>query len=248
MKVRQASFVFAALLAATPAWSQAVSPAQPHPLSTAVVGGISAGLGNAGAAVGGTFSFDVTDRISVEARGVRMERGSGQSGVEATASMLVSIGRTKRVAPYVSFGGGLYRASFDLGDRNLFGMMDDQFGPGTMFVALAETRGYAVMGQNMGSRTPLYDGTWQGPWTGAMFTSSHMPNFYAGRLGQMMVPENGHWATRTFTDPALTVGGGVTLDLTRRIYLRPDVRGLVVFSRGDRTVLTTMNVGLGVRF
>jgi hypothetical protein len=247
MKVRGASFLFAALLAATPAWSQAISPAQPHPLSTGVVGGISAGLGNAGAAVGGTFTFDVTDRISVEARGVHMERGSGQSGVEATAALLVTLVRTKTAAPYVSFGGGVYRASFDLGNRELFGMMGEDFAPGTMFVALAAMPGYAVMGPNMGSRMPLYDGAWHGPWTGDTFTSSHMPDFYASRLGEMMVPENGHWTSRTFTDPALTVGGGLTLNLTRRVYLRPDVRGLVVFS-GDRTVLTTMNVGLGVRF
>ena len=53
---------------------------------------------------------------------------------------------------------------------------------------------------------------------------------------------------RSFTDPALTVGGGIRINVTNRIYIRPDVRALVVFAGGDRMVLTNMVVGLGYRF
>ena len=72
--------------------------------------------------------------------------------------------------------------------------------------------------------------------------------FYAQRLGAMIVPVNGHWGARAFTDPALTFGGGVKVNLTRRLYLTPDVRGLVVFNGADRFSMMTMNVGFGVRF
>ena len=85
-------------------------------------------------------------------------------------------------------------------------------------------------------------------WNGPTFTGSHMPAFYANRLGQMSVPANGQWGMRSFTDPALTLGGGIRLDVTERFYVRPDVRALVVFANGDRLTLTTMTVGFGYRF
>ena len=72
--------------------------------------------------------------------------------------------------------------------------------------------------------------------------------FYAQRLGQMMVPGNGQWGARSFTDPALTFGGGLRVNLTDRLYVTPDLRGVVVVSGGDRFSMMTMNVGFGVRF
>jgi hypothetical protein len=35
-------------------------------------------------------------------------------GFEATGTMLFTVARTPKAAPYVAFGGGVYHASFDL--------------------------------------------------------------------------------------------------------------------------------------
>ena len=46
----------------------------------------------------------------------------------------------------------------------------------------------------------------------------------------------------------MTLGLGVQLDLTERVYLRPDLRALVVFGGGNTLTLGTATVGFGVRF
>ena len=75
-----------------------------------------------------------------------------------------------------------------------------------------------------------------------------MPTFYARRLGPMAFPHNGAWETRSFSDPALSVGGGVRIDVTDRLVLRPDLRALVVFRDGQRHTLGVFVVNLGYRF
>jgi hypothetical protein len=231
-------------LVALPGWTQTIAPAPPRPFAVGAIGGMSAGHGNAGLTVGGTFTFDVTDRIAVEARGVRAGRGSGERGTEMSGTMLFTLARTTRARPYAAIGGGVYRTSFDLGDPRLFGMMNGQYAAGTPFVAIQGMPGYAMMGPGSAYRGSM----WQGTWTGATFTASQMPMFYANRLGPMTVSPNGQWGMRAFTDPALTIGGGLRVDLTNRVYVSPDLRGLVVFSRGNHMTLMTMNVALGVRF
>jgi hypothetical protein len=51
-----------------------------------------------------------------------------------------------------------------------------------------------------------------------------MPMFCANRLGAVVPLADGRSGERTFTDPALTFGGGVRLDVTKSLYVRPDVR------------------------
>ena len=65
-------------------------------------------------------------------------------------------------------------------------------------------------------------------WTGPTFTAFEMPMFYANRLGQATVPLDGHWGMRPFTDPVFTFGGGIRIDVTNRLYFRPDIRALGV--------------------
>ncbi len=215
---------------ATPAGAQPAPLVPDRPAaSIGVVGGFSAGSGDAGGSVGLNLAFDATDRIGVEARGIAMGRGSGAMGLEATGTMLFTIASTPKAAPYAAVGGGVYRAGFDMDNAAMLGALGSQFGPGTMMVPVQGTSGFM-----MGS--------------GTVFNDSHMPAFYANRLGQMAVPANGHWGMRSFTDPALTVGGGIRLDVTRRFYVRPDVRALVVFDDGDRLTLTAMTLALGYRF
>lgn len=223
----------------------AIASAQttPAPASVGVLGGLSAGSGDAGANVGLNLAFDATDRVGVEARGIFMQRGNGTTGLEATGTMLFTIARGPNTAPYAAVGGGVYRSSFDLGNQAMFGRLGSQFGPGTMMVPIRGTAGFGMMDGD----TPFNGSVLKG-WNGPTFNTSRMPAFYANRLGQMTVPANGHWGMRSFTDPVLTFGGGIRLDVSRRFYVKPDVRAIVVFADGDRLTLTTMTVGVGYRF
>jgi hypothetical protein len=214
---------------AGPAGAQPVPPVLDRPASIGLQGGFSAGSGDAGGSIGLTLAFDATDRIGAEVRGIGMRRGSGSMGFEATGTMLFTIANGPKASPYAAIGGGVYHAGFDMDNAAMFGALGSQFGPGTMMVPVRGTSSFM-----MGS--------------GTAFNGSQMPAFYANRLGQMAVPANGRWGMRSFTDPALTVGGGIRFDVTRRFYVRPDVRALVVFGDGDRLTLTTMTFALGYRF
>jgi hypothetical protein len=215
-----------------------------HPTSAGLLGGVSAGSGDAGGNIGGVLNFDVTEHVAVEGRGIYLRRGSGAHGLEMTGTMLVTVARSDRTAPYVAVGGGLYRARFDLGDARFLGRMGSEFAGGTRFVPVRGMSGFGMMNSGMTFNGKI----WTDAWTGPTFTTSQMPMFYANRLGQMTVPSNGHWGMRAFTDPALTLGGGIRIDLTNRLYVRPDVRALLVFANNDRLVLTNMVVGVGYRF
>lgn len=220
------------------------APALLHPGSGAVAGGLSAGSGDLGGSVSVALAFDATERVGFEGRTVFMQRGSGTHGLELTGSMLFTLARGSKAAPYAAVGGGLYRASFDLDDGRFFGSMAAQFGPGTRFVPVQGQMGFGMM-----TGGAIFDGDiWTGVWNGPMFTRSEMPRFYANRLGQMTIPAGGHWGMRSFTDPALTVGGGLRFDVSERVYVKPDVRALVVFANGDQLTLATMTVGFGFRF
>ena len=232
------------LAAVTPAVAQPAPQGPARPTSVGLLGGFSAGSGNAGGSLGLNLAFEATDRVAVEGRGLSiMQRGNGTMGLEATGTMLFTIARGPKAAPYAAIGGGVYRANFDLGNQAMFGALASQFGPGTMMVPIQGTSGFGMMAGGT-----AFNGTVLTGWTGPAFTGSHMPAFYANRLGQMSVPANGQWGMRSFTDPALTLGGGIRLDVTERFYVRPDVRALVVFANGDRLTLATMTVGFGYRF
>ena len=221
------------------------APAGPfRPASLGLLGGFSGGAGDTGGSVGGALAFDLTDRVGVEGRGIYMQRGGGSTGLEATGTLLLRVARTDKVAPYVAVGGGLYRARFDLGADRLFGQMGSQFAAGTRFVPVRGMTGFGMMTPG----TTFSGDLWTDSWTGVTFDGSRMPMYYGNRLGQMTVPADGRWGMRSFTDPALTLGGGISLNVTDRLSIRPDVRALVAFADGDSLVLTTMTVGVGYRF
>ncbi len=130
--MKQLSFLVIAafvLLSADPVAGQPAAPTGPlsRPVSAGLIGGVSAGSGDAGASAGGVLAFDASDRIAVEARSVFLQRGTGTHGLELTGTALVTIASNTRAAPYLALGGGLYRASFALGDDRFFGQMDSRF-------------------------------------------------------------------------------------------------------------------------
>jgi hypothetical protein len=229
MTHRTAIFAVTLTLFASSAWSQTRAAALAHPLGADITGGFAAGHGQTRANVGGTFTFDVSDRIAVEARGLRIASDEGQSGYQVTGTLLLTLARTSRAEAYVAAGGGIVRASFDMDDEHMFGAMNGQYTVGMSFATMPGTSTFVMM-------------------NGSTYAASRMPMFYANRLGTMTVMPNGQWGMRAFTDPAMVLGGGLKLNVTERFYVTPDVRGVIVFSGGHHSTSLAMNVGFGIRF
>jgi hypothetical protein len=226
------------------AQAQESAPASGGPATISGTGGFTTGMHGTGPVLGGAVTLDLNDWFAVEGTGAYFNRGSGADAISTNASLLVNVlPSSRKTVPYFAIGGGVYRASFDLGNNRFFGVMAQQFGPGTQVVPVRGMAGFGMM-------SGAYNGpaVWEGRWEGATFTSPHMPAFYANRMGIMTVPANGNWGMRSFTDPALVVGGGVRLGLTPHLAVRPDFRAITVFGGGHMNTLGTFSLNLGYRF
>jgi len=249
-------FVTALIVLCWAARPDAQVPTSPQPptsgAAVSVVGGLSSGSSTSGAALGGAFTFDFNDRLALEATGTWLDRGAGADAFHLNVGLLVNLlPAGSRAVPYVAVGGGLYHASFDLGDDRFFGLMGSQYPYGTPMVPIEGTPGYGMMGGGYYGPAGMMGG-WnpgsQGVWPGQTFDLDSMPMFYASRLGPMTVPQNGMWGTRSFTDPAFTIGGGIDANLTRRLFVRPDARALVVFGHGGSYTVGLLSFSFGYRF
>ncbi len=230
-------------LSLLPASAQTGAPS-PSRASVGVNGGLAAASQGNGAAMGAQVAFDVTDRFVLEVDGSYLGRRAGSHGMSATASILVNlVPPDRKTVPYLAVGGGVYRASFGLGHDQFFGRLSGEYPAGTQMVPISGMHGFGMM-QGPYSGPSM----WTGPWTGATYTPNHMPGFYVDRLGQMRVPANGRWGMRSFADPALSVGGGIKLDLSSRLYVRPDARALIVIANRDTYTVGVMSIGLGFKF
>lgn len=235
-----AAITAAALLLAVPAEAQ--TPETAGPGGTIALLGGAATTSTAGPLAGATFVYDINERLSVEGQGAWMKRGPGGDAVAVTGNVLVNLlplGR--RVVPYAAAGGGLYRASFDLAHTRLMGTIGRTFAPGSEFCP-SPGSGY-MRGPGFGSGFGDCTAPGAGYWG-----VGEMPGFYGRRLGAMMVPAGGAWGTRTFTDPALTLGGGVRFNLASHLEVRPDARAIVVFDGRDAYTVGMFGVNLGYRF
>lgn len=234
-------YVIAGLILLLSPLSVIAQPAGPavtsttEPATVSFVTGFSVGSEEVGPLAGGALSAGVTPWLSLEGSAGFADRGPGVNGVYALASAVFNIlPASSRVVPFASVGGGLYHATFDLGNREMFGQLGV---PIDTILEFAE--GYQAwlrISQTVGSRlVPL-------PLPG------QMPQFYANRLGTMMLSPNGTWGRRSFTDPATSVGGGAVIRLSEKVVLRPDARALLIFSDGDTHAVGLVNLGIGFRF
>ena len=193
----------------------------------------------AGATLGGTVLKDLGSRVAIEGSASYVGEGMGGDSLSLTVSALFHLRPTrKRAAPYLALGGGLYRSTFDMGDQRMYGVGGHTHDPhdrGAMAFAPDLHRGAGMMG---GSYGPGVYGNLFG----------HMPGFYANRLPAGMDPQEPRSGHRTFTDPAVSVGGGVRIGLGSRMFLRPDGRVLVVTSDGDSFTVGVVAVNFGWRF
>lgn len=216
------------------------APASPRTVASLQAGFASGSMGSNGASLGGTIVTDLNSRLALEATGTYHGQGMGADGVSASANLHVLLRpRTERTVPYVTIGGGVYRTSFDMGNARFNGPMNGSAGNG----AGSYGSGYGMMGGAYGGYGMMGAGY---PATGGNWNYGSMPMFYGSRMGAMSFgPDGRPYGQRSFTDPAVSVGAGLRIDLGSRLVLRPDGRALVVLADGDsRTVgVFTLNVG-----
>ena len=243
MKLISTSVITAAavtLLASTAIAQSDIAPRT----AVSFVGGAGSTTSTTGVALGGSALFDLNDRASLEAQGTYLDRGAGADAMNVSGSLLVNlIPARERIVPYAAVGGGVYRTSFDLANRAFFGPIGAQFGPGSA-VCPAPGTGFGIgPAAGFGPST----GTCPAPVAG-YWGVGQMPGFYARRLGPMVVPAGGAWETRSFTDPAMSVGGGLRFNLNEHLMVRPDIRALMVFADGDTHTMAVFGVNVGYRF
>lgn len=226
-----------------------VSPAHAQPetsLGTAVSfgGGVASTSSATGAVLGGSVLYDVNEWVALEGEGSYLDRGDGADALSASGSLLINVLPSRgRVVPYAAVGGGMYRASFDMGDPRMLGTIGSQYQSGTMFCPAAGNGVGFGPGAGFGMGTGVCPATAAGYWG-----VGRMPAFYGNRLGPLVVPGTGIWETRSFVDPAATIGGGARFHVSDRIMIRPDLRARLIFGEGDTHIMTVFAFNVGYRF
>ncbi len=234
-----------AVLLVTPLGAEAQqAPESPRTVASLQAGFASGSMGSNGASLGGTIVTDLSPRLALEATGTYHGQGMGADALSASANLHVLLRpRTERTVPYLTLGGGVYRTSFDMGNARFNGPMNGSaangaggYGPGygMMGGGYGGYGGYGTMGAG-------YPGSGASNWN-----YGSMPMFYGSRMGALSSgPDGRPYGQRSFTDPAVSVGAGLRIDLGSRLVLRPDGRALIVLADGDsRTVgVFTLNVG-----
>jgi len=241
MRIRTTFLLIAAVLAVTAPAALAQSESG---IAVAVSGGIASGTSNTGAALGGSMLFDINERVSIEGQGTYLDRGAGADGFTVGGGLLVNLLRSREpVVPYAVVGGGVYHVSYDLANPRFLGPAGTQFAAGgTVCPAPGTGFGFGP-GPGLGAGARTCPGSAVGYWgVGAL------PQFYARRLGPLAFPRSAAWDTRTFTDPALSVGGGLRVNITDRLMFRPALRAVVVFADGETHTLGVFVVNVGYRF
>lgn len=232
--LRTSVFIVVATLAATPA------PAQESRVAVSGAVGTATNSADTGLAAGAALLFDAHERIALEAQGAFLQRGAGADAFTLAGSILLNlVPAGRQVVPYLAAGGGVYHVSFDLDRPRFLGPTGLQFGPGAQVCAAPGTGFGAGPGFASGTCPTNAAGYWG---VGAM------PSFYAGRLGALTFPRGGAWGTRSFTDPAVTLGGGLRFDIGEHLVVRPDARAVLVLADGDTHTLGVFVLHVGFRF
>ena len=200
--------------------------------AVALQGGVATGASETGITLGGAMTYDVSPRLSVEVTGGYFDRGRGESGASGLASLLVNLRPAgEKVVPYLAVGGGVYHTSFS-GPDWMDALRDFDMPPGFEMPG-----GFTMPGG--------FDGGRFAGWRDAI---AGMCGPRGGRDGCSWLEGDGLRGLReSSTDGAMTFGGGIRIDLGHGLFVRPDLRAIVVFGQDTRT-LGALNVGVGYRF
>jgi hypothetical protein len=199
-------------------------PAFAQPSDRTVVsftGGVSTGEHQTGGAFGGTVLVNLNNWIAVEGNGTYLDRGSGADAVNVGGSLIINFVSARAAGvPYFVVGGSVHHATFDLSDERYYRMGE-----------MPNMAGYyscTAMGQR--------------------YLCGQMPMFYSQRLQADDLPPNGRWDDAGFTDPAVSFGGGLRLNITDRFQIRPDLRAVMIFTGDDSHTIGLFVVNFGYRF
>jgi hypothetical protein len=162
------------------------------------------------AALGGGLSRDLTERLAVEGEILYFTRGRWATALTATGGVRVAVGPfgwSDTAVPFVTGGVGVQRATVSLADPRLLGPIAQAWQPGDVFCPDPGS------GPGPGPGSGFGFGFGEGPC--ATSPTGHwgvgeLPEFYARRLGALVVPADREWPDRAFVDPALTFGGACT--------------------------------------
>ena len=206
--------------------------------AVALQGGVATGASETGITLGGAMTYDVSPRLSVEVTGAYLDRGRGESGASGLASLLVNLRRAgEKVVPYLAVGGGIYYTSFsEPAWRDALG--DFELPPGFELPGgFPRPGGFTMPGG--------FDGGRFAGWRDAL---AGVCGPRGGRDGCAWLGGDRRRGWReSSTDGAMTFGGGIRIDLGHGLFVRPDLRAIVILGEDTRT-LGVLNVGVGYRF
>ena len=176
-----------------------------------------------GATVGGSLLVDVKRRLAVEGSGAYLDRGAGASAASLSVGLVLNlVSRDETALPYLVAGVGLSRASFDT--RN------------------ARFSGPAPSGEMGAGR---YRHVMEGEPPG--WDLGELPPFYSDRVENLIARE-GRSGSRSFNDPALSVGAGVRIRLGRNWSAREDARAQLLMRSGEIYLVWVFSIHLGRGF
>ena len=223
-------------LTAVPAFAQQVT-------ISARAGLLSAGVVPS-AVLGANLAVDLTNRVAVEGEVLYFTKARWASATAATGAVRVAVGPfgwADTFVPFVVGGAGVHRASIDLFDRRLLGPIDAASTPGQAF---CPSRGSGP-GAGPGSG---FSGAPCSPGAAATWGVGDLPEYYARRLGTLVVPADRRWPTRSFVDPAVTAGGGFHVHVGDRLVLQPEARIWITMAEGNTRTAGVFSVLAGYGF
>jgi len=229
------------LVGTSPGYAQS----EPPRVAVSAEVGIGSASPNTGVVVGGSLLLDVTDIVSIEGHGAFFDRGRGAHAATASAGVLINLRSSREeLVPFVSAGGGLYHSSFDLSHVRFLGMPNGQLPAGTSACPMSGTG--AGFGRGPGHMYGPGDGTCTG--AAGYGGVGQLPEFFARRLGTLMVPSGNEWGRRNFTDPAMYAGVGLRVNASAHVLMRIDGRALIVLRNRNTYTLGVFTAQVGYRF
>jgi len=219
--------------------------AQPaNPLTAAVRANVAPSEAGTSAMVGASLTYALTERLAVEAEAVYFSTSHLASTWGLALDALVAVGRdgwSGHAVPYAVAGIGFERATIRLSGSRLLGAIPPGVSPGSRFGPTSGPAGPRHGGAGPLPGCPAEPGV--PPWG-----VGDLPDFYARRLGVLVVPEDGRWPTRRFTDPVVTLGGGVRVGGTGGLFLQPEARLWLALSGDDADATGLFGLTVGYRF
>lgn len=176
-----------------------------------------------GAAGGGAVALRLSRRLALEGSAAYLDRGSGASAAAFSADLILDFaGPEETAVPYLTLGGGVYRAAFDTRDPRFSGP------------AASGPMGTGRYRHVMKGGTPGWD-------------LGQLPPFYGDRV-EAALASDGRREALSFNDPALALGAGVRTRLGRAWSLRQDMRAQLVARNGHVYAVGIFTLQLGHGF